>query len=157
MARAPSKPTRKSPAKKKSVKRAVASTPGSVARKKPAPRKPATSAKKAAPRKAPARTRNATPASAPVRILVENVNVPGYKSSVDAAKYATVRAALLATLAKRAPGLTQADMIEAVRARLTGELADKAGWWTKCVQLDLEAKKLVAREATKPLRWHLAQ
>jgi hypothetical protein len=30
----------------------------------------------------------------------------------------------------------------------------KAGWWTKTVQLDLEAKGVVAREKTRPLRWH---
>jgi len=30
----------------------------------------------------------------------------------------------------------------------------KAGWWSKAVQLDLEAKSVIAREASKPLRWH---
>jgi len=30
----------------------------------------------------------------------------------------------------------------------------KAGWWMKTVQLDLEAKRIIAREKTKPLRWH---
>jgi hypothetical protein len=31
----------------------------------------------------------------------------------------------------------------------------KAGWWTKCVQLDLEAKGVIVREpSAKPLRWH---
>ena len=28
--------------------------------------------------------------------------------------------------------------------------------WMKCVQLDLEAKSVVIREASKPLRWHRA-
>jgi hypothetical protein len=28
----------------------------------------------------------------------------------------------------------------------------KAGWWMKAVQLDLEAKGVVARDKTKPLR-----
>jgi hypothetical protein len=28
----------------------------------------------------------------------------------------------------------------------------KAGWWTKAVQLDLEAKKVIVREKTTPLR-----
>jgi hypothetical protein len=28
------------------------------------------------------------------------------------------------------------------------------GWWAKTVQLDLEAKGIVIRKATKPLRWH---
>jgi hypothetical protein len=30
----------------------------------------------------------------------------------------------------------------------------KAGWWMKCVQLDLEAQGVVIREASKPVRWH---
>jgi hypothetical protein len=30
----------------------------------------------------------------------------------------------------------------------------KVGWWAKTVQLDLEAKGAIARESTKPLRWH---
>jgi len=28
----------------------------------------------------------------------------------------------------------------------------KAGWWAKTVQLDLEAKGILSREETKPLR-----
>jgi len=30
----------------------------------------------------------------------------------------------------------------------------KSGWWAKTVQLDLEAKDIVVREHSKPLRWH---
>jgi len=30
----------------------------------------------------------------------------------------------------------------------------KAGSWAKTVQPDLEAKGIVARETTRPLRWH---
>jgi hypothetical protein len=37
---------------------------------------------------------------------------------------------------------------------LSGRGDDKAGWWAKAVQLDLEAKGIVVREVTKPLRWH---
>lgn len=29
-----------------------------------------------------------------------------------------------------------------------------AGWWSKAVQLDLEAKGVIARESSKPLRWY---
>jgi Family of unknown function (DUF6958) len=31
-----------------------------------------------------------------------------------------------------------------------------AGWWLKTVQLDLEAKGVIAREKTTPLRLHRA-
>ena len=30
----------------------------------------------------------------------------------------------------------------------------KAGCWSKVVQLDIEAKGVISREASKPLRWH---
>ena len=30
-----------------------------------------------------------------------------------------------------------------------------SGWWLKTVQLDLEAKGLVTRSDTRPLRWFL--
>jgi hypothetical protein len=94
-------------------------------------------------------------ASAGDRVVVENVNHPGRTSTVDGAKYREARKALLAALPKSG-GLTQAEMIAGVRARLRGELAAKAGWWTKCVQLDLEAKGLVVRDGGKPIRWRRA-
>lgn len=93
------------------------------------------------------------------RIEVENVNTPGKVTRVDAEKYKAMRAALLKALPKRAPGLTQDEMYDALLPHLPDDLfpgGDKAGWWMKCVQLDLEAKKIVTREATKPLRWHRA-
>jgi hypothetical protein len=93
------------------------------------------------------------------KVTVENVNVPGQTTRVDAAKYGAMKTALLAVLPAGAPGLTQAEMIAAVVAHLPEALfpgGSTAGWWAKCVQLDLEAKGIVAREPTKPLRWHRA-
>lgn len=68
-----------------------------------------------------------------------------------------MRQAMLQVLPFEAPGLTQAEVREAVVPHLPEELypaGAKAGWWAKTVQLDLEAKGIVVREATKPLRWH---
>ena len=92
------------------------------------------------------------------RIEVENVNHPGRTHRVDRAKYEATRTAMLAALPKRGPGLSQAEMVEAVKRRLPEALfpgGATGGWWTKCVQLDLEAKGLVLREG-RPLRWRLA-
>ena len=94
----------------------------------------------------------------PSRVTVENVNVPGYSVRVDAAKYGVMRKAILAVLPSKAPGLTQEEIRQAVRTRLSEDLfpgGAKAAWWAKMVQLDLEAKGVVDREASKPLRWHL--
>ena len=66
-----------------------------------------------------------------------------------------MKRAFLKILPKTSPGLTVVEIQERVIAHLPEELfpgGAKAGWWTKAVQLDLEAKGIVAREKTKPLR-----
>jgi hypothetical protein len=93
----------------------------------------------------------------PARVLVENVNHPGKRRPVGAANYGAMRRALWKTLPRKAPGFTQAEMFLGVLRHLHAELfpgGAKAGWWAKTVQLDLEAKKIIAREKTTPLRWH---
>jgi len=96
----------------------------------------------------------------PDTIEVENVNTPGRVANVNAEKYAAMRQALLQALPAEGPGLTQAEMVEAVLPFLPPALwpgGAKAGWWVKTVQLDLEAKGLVLRDrASRPLRWRRA-
>jgi hypothetical protein len=105
-------------------------------------------------------TQNATvvnKASSENKITVENVNVPGHTNRLDATKYQAMRQAMLQALPLQAPGLTQGEMIEAVKRYLPADLfpgGAKVGWWAKSVQLDLEAKKVIVRENSKPLRWH---
>ena len=91
------------------------------------------------------------------KIAVENVNVPGKTSRVNAAKYLAMKHAMLRVLPEEEPGLTQSEVREAVIPYLPDDLypgGSTAGWWAKTVQLDLEAKGTVIREDTKPLRWH---
>ncbi len=86
----------------------------------------------------------------PSRVEVQNVNVPGRTHRVDAAKYKSMRDAILKALPKKAPGLTRAEMFAAVLPHLSKALfpgGAKANWWAKTVQLDLEAKRLVVRQA----------
>lgn len=94
------------------------------------------------------------------RIVVENAMSPGHTYTVDARKYNAMKGALLKVLPKKAPGLTGSEISEAVLLHLPeAEFPGgaKAGWWLKCVQLDLEAKGIVVRETSKPLRWHQAK
>lgn len=91
------------------------------------------------------------------KVAVENINTPGRTSNVDKAKYLAMKAAMLATLPRHAPGLTANEVKEAAKAHLPEDLfpgGATSGWWQKCVQLDLEAKGVVVREPTKPLRFH---
>jgi hypothetical protein len=82
------------------------------------------------------------------KVEVENPNSPGRTTRVDAAKYDAMKTALLAALPGEAPGLTVAAAKAALLPQLPADLfpgGDKAGWWLKCVQLDLEAKRVIAR------------
>jgi hypothetical protein len=90
------------------------------------------------------------------RIEVENVNVPGRVTRVDATRYNAMKSALLKALPRKPPGLTQTEMRDAVLEHLSQRVfpgGEKAMWWVKCVQLDLEAKGAIVRDQGRPLRW----
>lgn len=92
------------------------------------------------------------------KIDVENVIQPGKTYRVDRAKYEAMRAAMWAALPTASPGLDAKALKAAILPALPEDLfpgGATAGWWIKCVQLDLEAKGLVVREG-KPLRFRRA-
>ncbi len=91
------------------------------------------------------------------RIDMLNVASPGHVVRVEKPKYDAMKDALLAAVPAGEPGLTVAE----IKARVLPLLPEtmfpggaKAGWWLKGVQLDLEARGLIARENVKPLRLH---
>jgi hypothetical protein len=86
----------------------------------------------------------------PDKIEVQNINHPGRVSLVDARMYVAMRRALLAILPAGTPGLTVAQIQELVRGRFPSDA--NASWWAKTVQLDLEAKGMIARERSSPIR-----
>ena len=89
------------------------------------------------------------------KITIESATSPGHVQRVDRAKYMAVRDALIAVLPAEAPGITVAEAKAALLPRLPDELfpgGDKAGWWLKAVQLDLEAKGVIGRGPGKPVR-----
>jgi len=93
------------------------------------------------------------------KIAIENVNTPGQITNVNRQKYKAMREAMLVTLPRKAPGLTHKEIMKAVLPHLPEAVfpgGKKTGWWSKAVQLDLEAKRIIVREESRPLRWHLA-
>ena len=91
------------------------------------------------------------------RIEVRNIGSPGHVTQVDRAKYEAMRHALLAVLPATAPGPTVAEAQAALLPHLDQGLfpgGAKAGWWMKCVQLDLEARGVIARAPKPPVRLH---
>lgn len=91
------------------------------------------------------------------KIAVQNVNVPGQITNVDAAKYHAMRDAMLTVMSDAQ--MTAAEIKDAAKLHLPDDLfpgGATSGWWAKCVQLDLEAKNILTRHETKPLRWSKA-
>ena len=89
------------------------------------------------------------------KISIENVTSPGKTYRVDAAKFAEMAAAMRAVLPSGPPGMKVADITLAVKPHLSEALfpaGATAGWWVKAVQLDMEAKGLLARSKASPLR-----
>ena len=94
------------------------------------------------------------------KIEIQNVNTPGRVERVDRAKYEAMRKALVSVLGKSPTGLTVAEAKAGLLPLLPGDLFPEgatAGWWLKAVQLDLEAKRLVRRDNSKPLRLHIQE
>lgn len=89
------------------------------------------------------------------KIEIENINTPGKTTRVNRAKYEAMRTALLSTLPELPPGARVTDAKAVLLPLLPESLfprGETAGWWLKAVQLDLEAKGVIARAATKPVR-----
>ena len=92
-------------------------------------------------------------------IGVENVIRPGRVTQVDAEKYEAMKRTFLEVIPRTAPGATPAQILQRVVAHLPEQLypgGATAGWWMKTVQLDLEAKGVIEREAKPPVRLHLS-
>lgn len=93
----------------------------------------------------------------PDKITIENLIQPGKTYRVDAAKFDDMKRAVLAVLPATPPGVTVAELRSAILPRLSQDLfpnGAKAGWWLKAVQLDQEAKKVIARAKGPPVRLH---
>ncbi|KJS21227.1 MAG: hypothetical protein VR78_00410 [Hoeflea sp. BRH_c9] len=89
------------------------------------------------------------------RIEIESITSPHHTQRVNRARYMAMREALLPVLPDGPPGITVAEAKDALLKHLSEEHfpgGEKAGWWLKAVQLDLEAKGVIARGTAKPVR-----
>ncbi len=89
-------------------------------------------------------------------VEVRSYGSPKYRGRLDAVKYNAMKQAVLKVTPRNGPGITQAEMFDGVR-----KLVPKSqfpgtthAWWSKSVQLDLEARGVLKRDPeAKPLRW----
>ena len=91
------------------------------------------------------------------KIVVKYINGHNDSSRDDIAKYEAIRKAFLQILSDVYPGFTMNEILKKIKSILPESIwpgGEKAKWWVKTVQLDLEIKKLIRRANTKPLRWY---
>ncbi len=88
-------------------------------------------------------------------IEIKNFTSPDWSGRVNRAKYMAMREAFLVVLPTEPPGIKVADAKAALLPNLSEAHfpnGEKAGWWLKAVQLDLEAKGFIERAAKGPVR-----
>ena len=73
--------------------------------------------------------------------------------NIDRKKYDTLKKAILSALRKNE--LTHIELFSCLNRSLKGQLSGNISWYGETVKLDLEAKKIIERTASKPQKYRL--
>jgi hypothetical protein len=73
--------------------------------------------------------------------------------NISREKYETIKRATLSAL--RNTELTHTELFSQLKKRVKGKFSGNVSWYGETVKLDLEARKLIERTATKPQKYRL--
>jgi hypothetical protein len=73
--------------------------------------------------------------------------------NISSETYETLKTAILAALRKKE--LTHDELFEQLNKSLKGKVAGNISWYGETVKLDLEARKIIERTASKPQRYRV--
>jgi len=73
--------------------------------------------------------------------------------NIDRKKYDTLKKAILSALRKNE--LTHTELFSRLNKTLRGRFSGNISWYGETVKLDLEAKKIIERTASKPQKYRL--
>ena len=73
--------------------------------------------------------------------------------NIDRKKYDTLKNAIVSALRKNE--LTHTELFRRLNKSLKGKFSGNISWYGETVKLDLEAKKIIERTASKPQRYRL--
>jgi hypothetical protein len=73
--------------------------------------------------------------------------------NIDRKKYETLKKAIV--LALRKSDLTHTDLFSRLNKSLKNRFSGNISWYGETVKLDLEAKKIIERTASKPQKYRL--
>ena len=86
------------------------------------------------------------------KILTKHPLGKGGKN-IDRKKYATFQKAILSALRKN--DLTHTELFSCLNKNLKGKFSGNISWYGETVKLDLQAKKIIERTASKPQKYRL--
>jgi hypothetical protein len=75
--------------------------------------------------------------------------------NIDREKYETVKQALLFALQKQE--VTHTELFHQLDKNLKGKFSGNVSWYGETVKLDLEARRIIERTASKPPKYRLKQ
>ena len=73
--------------------------------------------------------------------------------NISKKSYDTLKNAILAALRKKE--LTHTELFEQLNQKLEGKFDGNIGWYGETVKLDLEARKIIERTASKPQKYRV--
>ena len=73
--------------------------------------------------------------------------------NIERKKYDTLKKSILSALRK--DDLTHTELFSRLNKRLKGRFSGNISWYGETVKLDLEAKRVIERTASKPQRYRL--
>jgi hypothetical protein len=73
--------------------------------------------------------------------------------NIDRKKYEALKKAILSALRKNE--LTHTELFNRLNKDLEGKFSGNTRWYAETVKLDLEAKKIIERTASKPQKYRL--
>jgi len=73
--------------------------------------------------------------------------------NIDRKKYEALKKAILSALRKNE--LTHTELFNRLNKDLEGKFSGNISWYVETVKLDLEAKKMIERTASKPQKYRL--
>ena len=73
--------------------------------------------------------------------------------NIDKQKYETLKKAILSTLQNKE--LTHTELFDRLNKSLKGKFSGNISWYAQTVKLDLEARKTVQRNSSKPQKYRL--
>jgi Family of unknown function (DUF6958) len=73
--------------------------------------------------------------------------------SIDRDKYETLKGAILSAL--KGKELTHPELLDRLNKNLKNKFSGNVSWYGETVKLDLEARKLIERTASKPQKYRI--